>query len=58
MSGAGGDGVDGNRGAVTVKEGAAADEEGNSGGAGQGLTLVPVSAQLELFCPHCDPTYP
>jgi len=22
----------------------------------QGLTLVPISAQLELFCPLCDPT--
>ena len=25
-------------------------------GAGQGLTLVPISAQLELFCPPYDPT--
>ena len=23
---------------------------------GQGLTLVPISAQLELFCPPCNPT--
>ena len=23
---------------------------------GQGLTLVPISAQLELFCPSCNPT--
>jgi len=23
---------------------------------GQGLTLVPISAQLELFCPLCNPT--
>jgi len=23
----------------------------------QGLTLVPISAQLELFCPPCNPTY-
>jgi len=22
----------------------------------QGLTLVPISAQLELFCPPCNPT--
>jgi hypothetical protein len=24
----------------------------------QGLTLVPISAQLELFCPPYNPTYP
>jgi len=24
----------------------------------QGLTLVPISAQLELFCPPCKPTSP
>jgi len=23
---------------------------------GQGLTLVPISAQLELFCQPCNPT--
>jgi hypothetical protein len=25
-------------------------------GGGQGRTLVPLSAQLELFCPPCNPT--
>jgi hypothetical protein len=29
---------------------------GGVGGVGQGLTLVPISAQLELFCPPRNPT--
>jgi len=48
---------EGERGCLPWGSESAGWREYNRGeGPTQGLTLVPISAQLELFCPPCNPS--